>query len=258
MHAHESLWLQLFGMGLLWTTLHCSGMCGPIITGLLVHNDRGAPDATATQKTWPRIRGVLAYQSGRAITYAVLGGVAGALGASFEATIRPIANVGALVAAAIMVILAGVKLFGERYESFAAGSWASIGKRLGGLMRRLDGVAPERGARRMGVFGLLMGLMPCMLMFWVLGLSIASGSILTGAALMVGLVVMTTPMMLGVACSTSLLGGALKRWSTHIVPAALLLSAGWMLLIAAGANGLIPHAHLPLRFGGEIYTIMFW
>lgn len=253
----EALWTQLFGMGLLWVTLHCSGMCGPIVTGLLVHCEQGTPDETPRHKVWRRVKNVLGYQLGRAGTYLLLGAMAGGLGASFEQGLLPVAKLGALVGAVILALLAFFKLLGAS-SGWGSQSWAQIGRRLGRSMRALEHVAPERGVRRMMLFGALMGLLPCVLMFWVLGLAVASSSILQGALLMLALVGLTTPMMLAVATSTSWLGDRFKRWSEPLIPWALLASSVWMLLVAAAANDLIPHMHKTFTLGGQPYMLMFW
>ncbi len=253
----QALWTQLFGMGVLWVTLHCSGMCGPIVTGLLVHCEQEAPGETSGQRTWRRVKNVLAYQLGRAGTYAVLGALAGGLGASFEQGLLPIAKLGAFIGAIILAILAIFKL-SPKGTSWGSASWARIGRRLGRLMRSIDHIAPERGAKRMMLFGALMGFLPCVLMFWVLGLAVASSQVLQGALLMLALVGLTTPMMLAVATSTSWLGDRARRWTEPLIPWALLAASSWMLLVTAAANDLIPHLHKTFTLGGEPYMIMFW
>ena len=40
----QALWAQLVGVGILWVSIHCGGMCGPIVGGLIGHAEsRGAP-----------------------------------------------------------------------------------------------------------------------------------------------------------------------------------------------------------------------
>ena len=46
--------------------------------------------------------------------------------------------------------------------------------------------------------GAVMGFLPCMIVLWALGLSALTGSALHGAAIMLILVALTTPVLLGV------------------------------------------------------------
>lgn len=253
----EQLYAQLFGVGLLWVTFHCSGMCGPIMAGMVAHNYPPGSEERGHQ-LGRRAAGVLAYQGGRAITYAILGALAGGLGAVIEQGARAVTQTATLVAAALMIALALFKLIGGRHQTGADRGWAKLGRWLGRQMRRIEHIAPRRGAQRMGLFGLIMGLLPCMLMFWALSLAIASSSPWHGAALMVGLVALTTPMLLAAGCSTALLGRRFRALGERLVPGALLVSGAWMGLIAAAANGWIAHVHIPFRLGAELYTVMLW
>ena len=64
--------VQVVGLGVLWVSLHCAGMCGPILAGLAV----GGPELLAGARVRRGARRVLAYQSGRAAMYALLGALA--------------------------------------------------------------------------------------------------------------------------------------------------------------------------------------
>jgi sulfite exporter TauE/SafE len=87
---------QVLGLGVLWTSIHCIGMCGPLLSGL---------DIAGVMRGRSRLQGLLgvvAYQAGRGLTYAWLGGLAGLLGAGLGrlATIS-----GALLALAVGLVL---------------------------------------------------------------------------------------------------------------------------------------------------------
>jgi uncharacterized protein len=56
------------------SSFHCVGMCGPIALALPIHK------GTRTRQ----VASVLAYNAGRALTYATLGMMIGTLGASLE------------------------------------------------------------------------------------------------------------------------------------------------------------------------------
>ncbi len=254
-----NLYLQLVSVGLLWVTFHCAGMCGPIMAGLVSHNTRVERGASRREQLFVRARGVLGYQAGRALTYAALGAAAGTLGSTVESQMRTWTGITTLMCAACIIGIALYKIIPWRSGNAPGlSAWAAQGRWLGGIMRRISALMPTRGIFKMMIFGAVMGLLPCMLMFWVMNLSIASSSPLHGALLMVGLVVMTTPVLLGAGCSVSLLPASLRARGERLVPLGLLASGVWTGLIGAATQGYIEHVHLPFKLGGELYTFMLW
>ncbi len=254
-----ALYLQLLGVGLLWVTFHCIGMCGPIMAGLVAHNTAVPRDASRAEELRIRAQGVLSYQAGRAVMYAILGGLAGALGALVEEQMRSITAITSLLGAALIISIALYKLIPlKRAQVKGNEIWAKQGRWLGRQMKRVSRVLPGRGPVKMAIFGVIMSLLPCMLMFWVLSLSITSSSILHGALLMVLLVVMTTPVLLIAGCSSSLVPVKWRDRVEPLIPVVLLGTGIWTGLIGAAANGWIEHIHLPFKLGGELYTFMLW
>ena len=110
----------------------------------------------------------------------------------------------------------------------------------------------------MAAFGFVLGFLPCVLMFWVLGIAASTASIAHGAAVMVLLVVMTTPVLLAAALGSSLPGVFRRFRSDRVIGAAMLVSGVWLALIAAAANGWIGHVHIPFEIGGRELVIMLW
>ena len=257
-----ALYLQLVGMGMIWVMFHCSGMCGPIMAGLVTAQVRDAPGEVAWQRLARRARAVLAYQSGRALTYGLMGAVLGGAGASLEATTKQVTQIAGLVAALSMMALALGKLWQLRPHAVSKqvgpSASARFGLELGRVVRRLGRRLPTRGPWRMMLYGALLGLMPCMIMFWAMNLAVSSASVLHGAGLMLALVLMTTPTLLGAACLTALKRPAWMRASEYVAPLALLISGAWVGLMAMASNGWIAHRHVMLDLGGQSYMIMFW
>ena len=218
---------QLVGVGVVWMSVHCAGMCGPIVVGLGV--------------TGP-LR-VLQYQAGRALSYAVLGAGAGLVG---EGLTRISASAGSVMAAVLGLVVMG-RALGVRTRWIQRGPpVVRIGARassfdtiVGRAMRLIDGAPPF-------VLGAALALLPCMIALWALGLAAMTASPLSGAVVMVTLVAMTTPWLL--------LAGTLARVSARWSRALLGVAGAWLLLVAAAGFGIVPHAHA--RIGG--YTLMFW
>jgi sulfite exporter TauE/SafE len=97
-----------------------------------------------------------------------------------------------------------------------------------------------------------------MLMFWVLGLAASTGGALTGAAVMVGLVVMTTPVLLIAGTSPLLARGKMRQWGDTVAALALLISGVWLGLVGAAANGWIDHLHFMFAIGEQSFKMMLW
>jgi len=243
MHAYS----QILSIGLLWVTIHCAGMCGPIIAG--VTSSRGA-QASLGQRAWR----VLAYQLGRALTYAGLGMAVGLLGAVFETSIRSFANAAGLVMSAGLVLMgiAQIPWIRHRLPHMPGQTSQAWSTRLLGVLR---------GARQMGDFprlfvtGMILGFLPCMLMFWVLSVAASTASPLHGAGVMVLLVAMTTPVLLFASLAAQL---PIRKYGERLIPFSLIFSGVWMGLVAIAANGWIEHVHLQFKLGGEGYVFMLW
>jgi sulfite exporter TauE/SafE len=252
--------VQLLGIGLLWVSLHCVGMCGPIVAML---NAGDAASSEASSDLWSGARNVLAYQTGRAITYALMGAAVGGLGAVVETAIQSISR-STVGIVAIALLVAGllrappVKRRLRAGDSGSTDALSGVGARLGRAARRLSRLMPDRGRLRIGAFGAVMGLLPCMLMFWVLGLAASTADPIRGAGLMVGLVVATTPVLVLAGTSPLLAGSWWRRHGEAITSLALMASGVWLGLVAAAANGWIAHARVAFEIGGRAFKIMLW
>jgi sulfite exporter TauE/SafE len=127
---------------------HCIGMCGPIVVSLSLN-----------LKDKNLLLPHLLYNSGRVVTYGVLGGVMGATG-SFTLVAAHIAEIqkGAMIFAGVLIIIMGLAMSG----------WISFGKVFGNSYN--PGGFISKGFRRLSQIkspaayfpiGLLLGLLPC-------------------------------------------------------------------------------------------------
>lgn len=249
----ESAFVQLFSVGLLWISVHCAGMCGPLLIGL----DVGG--AARGLKAGQGALAVVVYQGGKALTYSLLGMAAGALGAGLRAILETAGSVLALGAGAAMFVIVARQLRTKREPLVQIGSARRKGffeQATLRLSRALldDGHGP---LTRAFTLGLGMGLLPCMIPLWVLGLAAVTASPLAGAGLMLGLVLMTTPVLLLVTLLPRVVKR--KRRTRAFVPALLLsVSALWLCLVGLAGLGVLAHAHVPLTLFGRGYTLMLW
>lgn len=246
-----SPYAQLLSLGLLWVSAHCAGMCGPLLVGL---------DVAGVRCGHGLVRGagqVLLYQAGRGLTYAWLGGLCGLLGAGLARVLRPAGALIALAlgAAALWPLAVGLL----RREKDASGQLVRLRRSAEdqeGKSQRLRFV--ERANQsllrpllasthplRPLALGAVMGLLPCMLVGWALGLAALAGSPLRGALVMLLLVAMTTPMLLVVTALPRLpLFTRASRLRAQLATVLPLIAGVWLLLCGAAGLGLIEHRHI--------------
>lgn len=178
-------------LGLLGGFGHCVGMCSPFV--LFVSRRYVAPgagrSAAFVAQGW--------YTTGRVAAYSVLGAVAGALGG--------------------IVQLAGALLGVQRAASIVAGSilaiWALValsdlvpGLDVGGaFFKRIAGALKGRVPGHPLAVGLLLGLLPCGLLYSALIAAAARGGPVEGAAALALFGIGTAPALLGVSVADDLL-----------------------------------------------------
>lgn len=252
----SSLYLQVLAIGLLWTSFHCAGMCGPLIVGLTA----SASDGSLTRATLIKTRTlrVLSYQFGRGITYAIAGASAGIVGQSIDGLIKGLTQTLGLVIAAVILIV-GISKIPPIHARIPTHSQQGPSKTTTWIMaftRSLSRFAPPDTYRRLSLIGLAMGFLPCMLTYWVLGIAATSQSMLHGALIMLLLLLMTTPVLITASCSTAL--GIRSRIGPWIIATGMIISGVWLGLISIAANGWIEHIHIPFTLFGEMYTFMLF
>lgn len=255
--AIQAAYLQLLSVGLVWISLHCAGMCGPILVGLDVAG-------VAQGRTAKRgVLGVLTYQLGRAFSYGLMGAFAGLVGAGFA---RGLSEAAGYATLALGVVVVGLGVRGltasrarKKQPTLAIerggrpATWATrMGRKLSAVLAPLS---HSSDPVKLLALGAAMALLPCMITFWVLGLAATTASPAHGALLMLLLVAMTTPVLVGVTLLPRVVGGRLRRLGAKAAYALLLVSGVWFVLVGSASLDLIPHAHVPL---GEDYVLMFW
>jgi sulfite exporter TauE/SafE len=250
---------QLLSVGLVWISFHCAGMCGPILMGL---------DVAGVARGHGALKGagsVLLYQLGRASTYAVLGALAGLVGRGLGEVFR---SAGGVVAIAFGLVMIGYGLL-KRLRPKAAPDrpvtrLEQRGRRepllqrfqasLHGIVRRLA-LRDDAGAARVVLLGAVLGLLPCMITLWALGLAATTGSPLHGAGVMVLLVAMTTPVLLGVTLlPRALIRLVPGRWLGAVPSVLAVLSGAWLVMVGLAGLGVVPHEHVHV---GD-YMLMLW
>jgi hypothetical protein len=204
---------------------HCIGMCGPIVVSLSLN-----------LKDKSILIPHLLYNSGRVVTYGVLGGVMGATG-SFTLVAAHIAEIqkGAMIFAGILIIIMGLAMSG----------WISFGQVFGDSYN--PGGFVSKGFRRLSQIkspaayfpiGLLLGLLPCGPVYTALLAAAGAGmnaagtleAIIKGMGVMICFGLGTVPALFLVAKLADM-GWLKKREIIYRIGAVLMVAVGIYFII---------------------------
>jgi sulfite exporter TauE/SafE len=233
-------WLG-FSLGLIGS-MHCVQMCGPIVLAYSLPLGQS-----------PRLRPLpahLSYNTGRIVTYSALGALAGALGGGVGAlggstgALRGIAgafNTAALVAGVLMLI-AGVLMSGllplpaslVRLTTRPSGLWT---RSVGRFLR-----SSTPGSKL--AMGLLLGFMPCGLIYAALLKAVETGSAAGGAVTMLAFGLGTTGALLAMGVFSTTVSRWLGRAAGWLPAVAVILMGAF--LVWRGVKGVGPalgHSH---------------
>ena len=204
---------------------HCIGMCGPIVVSLSLN-----------LKDKNFLIPHLLYNSGRVVTYGILGGVMGATG-SFTLVAAHIAEIqkGAMIFAGVLIIIMGLAMSG----------WISFGKVFGNSYN--PGGFVSKGFRRLSQIkspaayfpiGLLLGLLPCGPVYTALLAAAGAGmkaagtldGIIKGMGVMICFGLGTVPALFFVAKLADM-GWLKKREIIYRIGAVLMMAVGIYFII---------------------------
>jgi len=222
------LWLA-FTVGLAGSG-HCLGMCGGIVSAIAL----SGRDKPVIQ----RLLFNLLYHGGRIATYTLLGLLAGSLARFFVlGNAHPLFN-SLFVAANLCVVAIGLGT-ALNFRSFGISALDRIGS--GFLQRGFSRFSASNSCLAAIPAGMLMGLIPCGMVYGVLITAATSGSVLQGGGMMLAFGLGTLPALLAygqIASALSTLGrGIFQRFMGLAV--ALLGALGvWKGLVKLGCWGL--------------------
>ena len=221
-----SLWTA-FVLGL-FGSLHCAGMCGPIVLVL--------PRGSGTRAQF--IVGRALHLFGKAITYAFLGSVAGAVGqtivfAGYQQWLGIISGtlmIGSVVLPAI-----------RRRPSFDVRLFPSILSRVKTSMASFLG---DGSSKSLFLIGILNGFLPCGLVYTALAASLAAGGIALGGVYMFLFGVGTGPLLIGMGLAGGITTHALRSKITRVIPVSVFL-LGTLFILRGMALGIPYVSPLP-------------
>ncbi len=213
--------LEAFLIGLAGS-LHCAGMCGPIAIALPVK-----------QSSWgARIAGTLIYNSGRILTYTVLGFILGLVGLGFF--LWGVQRWVSILAGLFMVVWALGTFF-----AFAGNGSGLFRSGIPGLKKVFGERFNRQSYGSVLVIGLLNGILPCGLVYIALAGAVLSTSPLGGALYMLVFGLGTVPVLTAVTLGGAMIGRRFRETARKAVPYFVLLIG--ILFILRGLNLGIPY-----------------
>ena len=183
-------------------SLHCMGMCGPIVVALPLKKHNLAS----------KITGTLLYNLGRVVTYGTMGILFGLLGkgismAGFQRWTSIILGIAMIVSVLFPIV------FREKI---------TLGNLLGGmaarLILRLKKLFTNRSYGSLLGIGLLNGLLPCGLVYVAIAGAVSTGGIASGAIFMALFGLGTIPLLLTATITSDFLGQRIRLKLQRVVP----------------------------------------
>lgn len=222
--SQGGLLASLFFAGLVGSITHCAGMCGPFVLAQTVARLEAVP--VAGMREFHRLTGaaLAPYHLGRATTYAALGGIAAALTHGLiEATEWRRLSAMLLALAALFFLVYAARGLGLAVPgSRTPGGGSGWGRRFGRWARPL--FDRPLGWRGYGL-GILLGFLPCGLLYGALAAAAASGHALVGALAMLAFSLGTVPALIAVGIAGHVAGGRFRSNARALAPVLMLANA---------------------------------
>jgi hypothetical protein len=222
-------YIEIFLIGL-FGSMHCIGMCGGFVG---MYSLRRPADR-------PALPSHLLYNLGRITTYSALGGILGRIGsfAAYAVHRRGIPGMALMLAGLLMVVM-GFNIAGMTGKRGFLGDGGITGTSL--FRKALHQALSLRTWWGTFALGLLLGLLPCGLLYPVLVHAASSGGFVPGALTMAVFGLGTTPAMMSFGHLLSRIQPRSRR-SLYRIAAVLIVLLGLQSLLRGMAfNGWIAH-----------------
>ena len=200
-------------------SFHCIGMCGPIALALPL----------SRKSTGSILTGILTANTGRIITYMLLGYLIGSIGFSFQ--LFRLFQVLSMLFGIGLIALAWRKRWLKHIEFRSPGFQRWVSAKIALLLR-------QNGPVKLFGIGLLNGLLPCGMIFLALTNALLAENPIGSAASMAAFGFGTLPALIGVGFFAQRINQTFRVRLTRAFP--YLLSVIGLLVILRGANLGIP------------------
>jgi len=202
-------------------SLHCVGMCGPLV--MIVHSG-------GDNRSFQWWINKLVYHFGRILVYAAFGVITGLIGKSFIA--MGFQQWLSLIAGIVLFFMLVLPLMGQKKWSFTPPLFSKITKYFGKFLQ-------NKTPFKQLILGVINGLLPCGLVYAAMAASIAGGSPTKSALFMIVFGFATSPALIVVAKLSETLRSKWKPKSLAYIRVGLSILA--VLFILRGANLGIPY-----------------
>jgi len=183
-------------------SFHCIGMCGPIVVALPLkkHN------------LLSKITGAILYNSGRVLTYSIIGILFGLLGrgislAGFQQWTSILLGIAMIISVLFPFFFREKITIGNLFSGFASR-----------LIVRLKKLFTDRSYSSLLMIGILNGLLPCGLVYVAIAGAISSGTVITGALFMMLFGIGTIPLLLIATLASDAIGQRIRSKMQRVVP----------------------------------------
>lgn len=238
-HCHEvfsnphgyTLAFTLFLGAIVGSLTHCVGMCGPFV--IAQASGFKTPEG-AQPETWYR-RLLLPYHFGRLTTYTILGITTSAISV-------PLLHIPALrILSSLLLIFAGILFLASAFSQLFPIKYFNINFNLCGtprwIMKFVVPLLPSHSLWGGYLLGILLGFLPCGLVYAAIAAVAATGNILESAFGMIAFAVGTMPVLMVMSMSGKMLRNKQYSW---IKPAsAILMACNSIVLFAMAGKGFV-------------------
>lgn len=202
----------MFVLGLI-SSLHCVQMCGPIVLSYSVALESLTHSSTKSTVS-SLLRNHIAYNFGRILTYSVLGAIAGFAGETMTIVgrISGLSHVLALVAGFSMIVV-GIVMLGILPSRSLANRFLRV---PASFLRSAGSLVNAPGSGKRFVLGLLLGLLPCGLVYAALLKAMAAGTPAFGAVNMFAFGLGTAVSLIAIGTLSSAIRLRLNRWGRQL------------------------------------------
>ncbi|MBS3992057.1 MAG: sulfite exporter TauE/SafE family protein [Erysipelothrix sp.] len=231
----------LFIIGL-FTSVHCVAMCGGINLSQCIPQHRSIP-----QNGVDNLMPSFLYNSGRVVSYTIIGGLVGALGSvvSFSGAAK-----------GIVAIIAGVFMLIMGVNMLNIFPWLrKFNPRLPRFLGKIVNSEKNRYSSRFYV-GLLNGLMPCGPLQAMQLYALSTGDPIKGALSMFFFSIGTVPLMFGLGALSSLLSKAFNAKMIQVSAVLVVILGFAMFQTGLGVSGIqLPSISTVLGFSKDIDNV---
>jgi len=209
--------------GLAGSLVHCVGMCGPFVLGQVMASVEQPGERSYGE--WHRLTGALLvpYHLGRFTTYTALGALAGGATAVFASL-----EIFGWLSAILLIAAAGL------LATQALGMAVNAASPATDLLARLAGpLSASRTALARYGLGVVLGFLPCGLVYAALAAAAGTGSVVSGGIAMACFALGTVPALVAVGWGGLIMRRQLRTVARWVSPPLLAGNALVMLALAS-------------------------